>query len=209
MKAKRINRSYEAEFDVTFGSMLLAFLVSDDPLSVWFQGYVREAGVEIKVLLQRRKLDEATLQSIAAEPVTPEELEETHRQTRSAEQLFGPARDFRAATDPQESSAPLDVRHLMAAYIYRPMGHEGDLVSLRYDRPAWSNGFLEQFAQNHPDELESWREIHRQTFASDPVTVLSGGRPRTSLPISGRLCNSTISNMAAGGSPKNLEPRHG
>lgn len=100
VQAKRINRSYEAEFDATFSSMLLAFLVSDDPLSVWFQGYVRETGVEVKALLERRNLDEATLQSIAAEPVTPEELEETHRQTRSAEQLFRAARDFCAATSP-------------------------------------------------------------------------------------------------------------
>jgi hypothetical protein len=164
VRARRINRSYEAKYDVSFSSMLLAFLVSADPLSVWFQGYVREAGVEVKALLERRKLNEATLQSIAAEPITPEELEETHRQTRSAEQLFGAARDFRAATDPQESSAPLDVRHLMAAYIYRPVGHEGDLVTLRYDRPAWSKGFLEHIAENYPDELEYWREIHRQTF---------------------------------------------
>lgn len=175
VRAKRINRSYEAKFDATFSSMLLAFLVSDDPLSGWFQGYVRETGVEVKALLERRNLDETALQSIAAEPVTPEELKETYRQTRSAEQLFRAAREFRAATGPKEPSSPLDVRHLLAAYIYRPVGHEGDLASLRYDRPAWSNGFLEQIARDHPDELEHWKEIHRQTFPSDPVTVLSGG----------------------------------
>src|SRR5215207_3098817 len=176
VQARRINESYEAGFDVTFSSMLLAFLASDDPLSVWFQGYVRKAGVAVKVLLERRKLDETTLESIATRPIAPEELEETHRQTQSAEQLFRAARDFRAAVHPQEPSAPLDVRHLMAAYIYRPAGHGDDLVAMRYDQPAWSNGFLEQIARDHPDELERWKEIHRQYFPSHPPPpVLSEG----------------------------------
>lgn len=174
VQAGRINQSYETEFDATFSSMLLAFLVSDDPLSVWFQGYVREARVAVEELLERRNLDEKGLEDIAARPIPPEELEETHRQTRSAAELFRAARDLRTEVDPKVPPAPLDVRHLMAAYIYRPAGHERDLDSLRYDRPAWSNGFLEQIARDYPGELERWKEVHRQTF-SEPITVLTEG----------------------------------
>jgi hypothetical protein len=174
VQAGRINRSYEPEFDATFSSMLLAFLVSDDPLSAWFKRYVREAGVAVEELLERRKLDEMDLEGIAARPILPEELEETHLQTRSAAALFRAAQDIRTTVDPRQPSPPLDVRHLMAAYIYRPAGHERDLHALRYDRPAWSNGFLEQIARYYPGELERWKEIHRQTF-SEPITVLTEG----------------------------------
>lgn len=172
-RATRINRSYEAEFDVSFSSMLLAFLASDDPLSLWFRGYVREAGIAVDALLSQRKLDEKTLERITLAPVAAEELEVPRRQTSSARSLFHAAQDFLATTS--LSGEPLDVRHLMAAYIYRPVGHEGDLVSLRYDRTAWSNAFMDKMAQHYPAELEQWKEIHRQTFLSDPPLLLTEG----------------------------------
>ncbi|HEY3230707.1 MAG TPA: toll/interleukin-1 receptor domain-containing protein, partial [Roseiflexaceae bacterium] len=136
-RATRINHGYEEKFDVTFSSILLAFLADDDPLSRWFQRYVREANIAVDALMVARKLDRATLDRDAAQPVAAQELDVPRRQTSSARALFEAAREF-SETISRNSDEPLDVCHLMAAYIYRPAGHEGDLTSLRFVRPAWS-----------------------------------------------------------------------
>ena len=65
----------------------------------------------------------------------------------------------------------LDARHLMAAYIYRPPGHEADFESLRFNRPAWSSAFLRLMAQLYSTEFQKWREIHIQVFPSNPPEI--------------------------------------
>src|SRR5712692_6208393 len=100
-RATRINGHYEAEFDVTFSSMLLAFLISDDPLSQWFSGYGQEAGVAVDELLGARKLDRATFESIRGQPVTAQDIEQPRRRTSSAANLFQAATDFRNRLGPK------------------------------------------------------------------------------------------------------------
>jgi hypothetical protein len=170
-RATRLNQQYEKEFDLTFSSMLLAFLASDDPLSLWFKDYVKEIGIALDELLKIRKLDPAALERIAAQPVSEQELQRPWRQTSSAKSLFTAAQEICRTITPSNLDAPLDVRHLMATYIYRPAGHESDLESLRFKRPAWSNAFLGQMVQWFPTELEYWKAMHRQTFNSEPQVV--------------------------------------
>jgi hypothetical protein len=163
--SSRINRRYEEKFDVSFSSMLIAFLVSDDPLSQWFGKYARDVGVDMDALLRRRNLDPTALERIAAKTVSRQDLETPRMLTASASNFFRVAEEFRSriAEDP---TTPLDVRHLMGAYVYRPVGHADDLVSMRYDRLKWSNAFLNWIQQQHPEELAEWLTIHRETFPS-------------------------------------------
>src|SRR5215210_2770933 len=95
-RAARINRSYEADFDISFSSMLLAFLASDDPLSRWFQRYVNKAGIDVTALLERWKLDEATLGNIGAQLIAEEDLLRSYRQTSSARSLLHAAQELHA-----------------------------------------------------------------------------------------------------------------
>src|SRR5206468_1760533 len=104
--------------------ILLAFLTSDDPLSRWFQGYVPESGASIHALLRTRGIEQAVLDSIAAERISDADLEEDHVPTSSAKALLDAANEIRQRTERQRPDVPLDVRHLMAAYIYQPAGHE-------------------------------------------------------------------------------------
>ncbi len=178
-RAARLNRHYEADFDASFSSMLLAFLVSDDWVSRWFQRYVREAGVAVDALLAQRKLDRATLEQEAAEGVSLQEMETRWRQTSSATSLLDAARRIRDQTSSPGALTPLDVIHLMAAYVYDPAGHQRDLEQLKFDPPAWSLGLLNQIARRFPAEAGRWKAIHRRTFPQQEIPLLDNEGPST------------------------------
>jgi hypothetical protein len=164
-RAARINRRYEDMFDLSFSALLIAFLASDDALSQWFARYTQECGIDMEALLRRCNLDSNALQRIASEPPSREKRQEPYMITASASNFFRAAKDYRRRVA-RISDAWLDARHLMAVYIYRPVGHADDLVSLRYDRLNWSNAFLNWIQQEHPEELVEWLAIHREAFPS-------------------------------------------
>lgn len=200
-KATAISQAYEKDFDLSFSSMLLAFLASDDPLSLWLARYVKDAGIAIDELIQARKLKQETfeqiaerfgladrpasaqqlnwawLQQLGAQPLTEEELSTLDRprvRTDSAEYLVQTARGINAdfnSIEGRGTVTPVDVRHLMAVYIYFPSGHAKDLEGLRFDRAAWSNAFLGQIQKLYPQELERWTVLHRRVFGADPIPV--------------------------------------
>jgi len=174
--AARIARKHQADFDISFGSILTAFVCLDIPLLQWFKGYVREAKIDLDALLSGQKLNQEELISIAKQPITENELGETWRQTISAKSLFQVAQEFRDRVIADGRKEALDTRHVMAAYIYRPVGHETELESLRFNRPAWSNAFLGLMARLYASEIEKWKEIHIQTFPSNPpeIPIIAG-----------------------------------
>ncbi len=199
-KATRINQAYEKEFDLSFSSMLLAFVTAGDPLSRWFNRYVKDAGIAINELLQQRKLERAALDEIAAQPLTETEqssLNVARRWTASSQNLFDKAESLRLDRNRslQIGELPvlmLDVRHLMGAYIYHPAGHEKDLEGLRFNRAAWSNAFLGQIQKLNPDELEFWKEIHRTTFKTEPIPVEEIEGPSTHIASDMWTLNDTL-----------------
>jgi len=73
-RAAIINQGFDKEWDLSFTSTLIAFLASDDPLSRWFQRYVRHSGVVEAELLRARRLDPQRLAEIAAQPLPFEPL---------------------------------------------------------------------------------------------------------------------------------------
>lgn len=170
-RAARINRRANDSVDLSFSSMLIAFLASDDPLSRWFQGYVRDASIPMDVLLAARQLDQATLDQIAAQPVSDDELAPTWLRSRSATALLASAQRFCNAT----SGGPVDVRHLLATYLYRPAGHERDLIDFGFNRVAWSNAFLNWIAGAYPAELETWKSLHIEVFPNTTPVILRDG----------------------------------
>ncbi|MBC7911371.1 MAG: TIR domain-containing protein [Pyrinomonadaceae bacterium] len=197
-KATRINQAFEKEFDLSFSSMLLAFLTADDPLSRWFGRYVKDSGIAIDELLRTRKLERATLEEIAAQPLSETELSRltvARRWTASSEKLFEAAMILSIGDAPQSDNPPpalFDVRHLMSAYIYQPSGHEKDLEGLRFNRAAWSHAFLGQMQKMYPQELERWKEIHRQTFSTEPIPIEEMEGPSTHIASDMWTLNDTL-----------------
>lgn len=177
-RAARLQPKTGEKFEVSFSLLLFAFLAADDPLSKWFNRYVRDGKFPAEQFFKRRNLDRATLEPIAARPLTETELstlDKPRLRTASVRQLFGYAESLRVDVSDKSKGADavplLDVRHLMAAYIYGSSGHESDIRELELNPQAWSNAFLGQMAKLHPSELDGWKEIHRRAFSSEPVLV--------------------------------------
>lgn len=65
-RSAQINSYFGEDFDVSFSSLLLAFLASDDFVSQWFQAYVKKAGVDVGTILEARKLSREIMEEITA-----------------------------------------------------------------------------------------------------------------------------------------------
>lgn len=177
-RSARLQPKTGEKFDVSFSLLLFAFLASDDPLSKWFNHYVRNTDNALDQFFKRRSLERASLQPIAARPLTETELstlDQLRLLTTSAWNLFQYADiTLRTGVLPEgggDAAPPLDVRHFMAAYIYNQSGledHIRDLQELGLDLMAWSNAFLGQMAKLYPYELEGWKALHRVVFSSEP-----------------------------------------
>ena len=171
-------RGYEKSgFDISFKSMLLAFLISDDPWSRSFKPYVQAKTASVDELLKERHFqgwkEFEELDSHANGSDAELELAAVRRQTEDGELLVDAARELCKETPPQDADTPLDVRHLIGAYIYNPPDRSGSsdrekLDSWGYDRLRWSNAFLAQIAKLNSAELEFWKDIHVRTFSIPP-----------------------------------------
>lgn len=168
--ASQINEAYEEEYDVTFSSMLIAFLVPNNPLTRWFSSYVSDANISIDDLLNRRHVKRELLEKLTSTSLSNEKLYTPHRQTSSAVSIFNSAKSIRTQVDNfkerKSELSPLDVRHLMAAYIYSPERHRADLERLNINRQNWSINFLKQITTLNPEELEAWTNLHIRTFST-------------------------------------------
>ncbi len=163
-KASHINSYYEKDFDVSFSSMLLAFLVSDDIVSQWFKEYVKKVGIDVEKILGERGLDKRIMDDIA--DAEPSERPTSLRMTTSARKFLQIADQLRQG--PAEPDKILQVWHIMAAFIYSPWVHDGDLVRWGFDRKSWSTDFLILMCSLRRKEMGFWEAQHRRAFGEEP-----------------------------------------
>ena len=169
-RAASINRYFEEDFDISFSSLFLAFLVSDDLVSQWFQAYVRQEGINVQKILEERGLDQRIMEDIVhAMPSEPR----TYRMTNSARRFLQAADQLRQS--PAEPGDTLDVRHLMAVFIYDPWVHEKDLIRWGFNRIDLSEKFLELMRSLRPKELGFWGEQHRSAFGVESHLAKGSG----------------------------------
>ena len=154
----QINSFFGEDFDLSFSSLLLSFLASNDPVSQWFQAYVKRAGIDIGKILEARKLNREIMDEITAS--TPPALQPLWM-TTSAKRYLRSAEEFRQGSG---GASALDVRHLMAVFIYKPWVHERDLAGWGFERKGWSLDFLELMRSLQPKEMGFWSELHRRVF---------------------------------------------
>jgi hypothetical protein len=167
--AARLNRRRKEEYDLTFSSMLAAFMIANDQVSSWFKAYVRDSDAPISFFLDRLGWNRDELSSIGSETITDEEIQKQKRRTLTAKQLLEAAAKFARPTGPK-----LDPVSLMGAYIYKPIRHENMLNEAKWDRPYWSNAFLGHIAEQFGIELDFWLNMHAQTFGADKDRDYSG-----------------------------------
>jgi len=167
-RAKLINQHYEKDFDISFSSMLLAFLVSDDAISRWFSDYVKTAGIDAGRIIDERKVSHKILQDIASRTILPNLLPLSYRQTTSTTMYLAIADKYRESLAGSNIMSPLQVHHLMAVYIYEPWVHKQDLIRWGFDRMDWSNAFLIQMSKLYPIEFDFWKRQHHKTFLIYP-----------------------------------------
>ncbi len=175
-RAKLINQYYEKDFDISFSSILLAFLVNNDVISQWFRYYVKKKEINIERLMEDRKVNNQILQDIALRIILPDQLSATYRQTTSTTIYLGIADKYRESLSRGDKTYPLQVHHLMASYIYDPWIHKKDLNRWGFDRVDWSNSFLVQIGKMYPpefdfwnaNELYFWRQQHIRVFLTSP-----------------------------------------
>jgi len=164
-------------FDLSFTITLVAFLISDDPVSRWFQEYTRRAEVKVDEILAAQEIDPTRLDEMAGRELTEELLKRGPTVTASARSIFTEAAELMREVSGAEEPALLDVRHVMGAYIYRPKGHESQLRSWSFEPEGWSNAFLTQIQALFPDEFDPWLKVHLSTFGSEPrlEEIVTGG----------------------------------
>jgi hypothetical protein len=175
-RAKLINRYYENDFDISFTSILLAFLISDDTISRWFSDYVKRVGIDVTRLLEERKVSQQILEDIAYRVIPQNQLPDSYRQTISTTLYLTMADKYRESLARGDKTWPMQVYHLMAVYIYEPWVHKGDLIRWGFDRKDWSNAFLIQIRKKYPpefsfwntSEFDFWRRQHHRAFLSEP-----------------------------------------
>lgn len=161
-RSASINRYYEEDFDLSFASLFLAFLVNDDLVSQWFQAYVKQAGIDVQKILEERRIDLRTMEDIAhAVPSNPK----AYRMTTSVRKFLSAADQLRGG--PEEPEKDLDVRHLMAVFIYEPWVHEKDLIRWGINRKDLSEKFLELTRSMRLKELGFWRVQHLKAFGEE------------------------------------------
>lgn len=163
-RSRLINSYYEKDFDISFSSLFLAFLANDDPLSEWFRTYVKQANIDTQRIMEERGLNQQMMDEIAnSKPLAPKK----YRMTTSAQRYLQTADQFRKNVALSAELKPLDVRHLMAVFIYRPWVHERDIIRWGFNREDWSNGFIGQIKSLRPDEMSFWEDQHKSAFGND------------------------------------------
>ncbi|NYT02191.1 MAG: hypothetical protein GKC10_05485 [Methanosarcinales archaeon] len=167
-----INSFYEDTVDLTFTSMLFAFLSSQDRLSKWFQSYVMEARVDLSRRMAEHKVSWDVLKKVKDDSRLQDISNEQIRLSSSSQSLLGIAEGLRGHGDED-----LDVRHLMAAYIYDPAGHKFDLDQMGFRDIDWSNAFLSQMSLMHPEEIDHWKKEHLNKFKIEPRMISSDQGP--------------------------------
>ena len=121
---------------VSFTSLFLGCFTSHDELSLWVQETAAWIGPAVPTIVQRWShsnfsIDEVRVRNGRAKPEA-ELPSGPVLQTRSATQVVFAARELARRI----GSDALDVRHVVAVYLYAPPGHGDDLVAWKLDREA-------------------------------------------------------------------------
>jgi len=169
------------EVDVSYTSLLIGFLWSDDPTSLWLQAQAQKFGVRLdEIYSLRNHIDRhrATIMERVATQV--DYKRHTDAISISARTVLQEAQTL-ANEVRGPSDDPIGARHVAAVYFFRnPPGHDRQLhVEWGFDTETWRRAFAAFIQQQFPDEAGKWAQTlngylpRNQEEPSIPGSVLA------------------------------------
>jgi hypothetical protein len=148
------------EVFLSYTSLLIGLLWSDDPTSKWIQERLEPLGVRTSSIYAYRHIDENQRLSIlkkvsAGEPLAPS-LEAT---SISARTLLREARSVASEVGLQ-ATLPLGTRHVAAVYFFKnPPAHVTQFAQWGFDKEAWRREFANFILTTCAQEAAGWTQI--------------------------------------------------
>ncbi len=176
VRAAFINENTSQSYSFSFTSILLAFLVSHDPISKWFQEYAEKKEIKIDDILNYREISKDKLQEIREKQISDDNVANLSfgsSVTKSGRDIFDKTLEIQKGSN-NGQYADMGVRHIMGAYIYNnpttviALNHGEQMRKWNFDAEDWSNSFLAQISSLFEVELNLWLNIHLQTFSKLP-----------------------------------------
>ncbi len=159
--ASHVGVAGNGEVNVSYTSLLIALLWSDDPTSKWIQSQLDELGVRKTAIYAARKIDESQREPILKKVLSGEIARlRTDQTSISARTVLSEARSLAnevglAGTD------LLGSRHVAGVYFFRnPPGHNTQFhVEWGFDKETWRHAFSEFIATTYAQEAPNWSQV--------------------------------------------------
>jgi hypothetical protein len=170
------------DVNVSYTSLLIGLLWSDDPTSLWLQPQVPQHTVKLDAIYGHRNHPEASREAIvervaAGTPYAPRK----DLISVSARTVLQEANSIARETHLLPSE-PIGTRHLAAAYFFRnPPGRDRQLqIEWGFAAETWRRAFAAFIGKHYAAEAPQWSQLLTGYVATEPVrnempgTVLGG-----------------------------------
>lgn len=123
---------------LTYESLLVGFLLSDDPVSRWFQAYCAEIGADVAGAQAYRSADGEIIEDLHQKVSSEAWPRGSSGSTVTAARMFERAARYVSGGGAQ----PIGTRHLMAAYVFdTPPERQSRIETWKLDAQRWSVAF--------------------------------------------------------------------
>jgi hypothetical protein len=165
---------YKESFAYSFTSILLAFMISEDQISRWFQKFVEAGRIEVNNILREKGIGKEKWEEIIGNKSAIPSMK-LNAWTSSARTIFTIAEEYLSELENKAISSKsratstrqnLDVRHIIGAYIYGNHGHEQQMRSWGFHTDLLSKGFIHELSVLKIGlyEVEYWTGRHATKF---------------------------------------------
>jgi hypothetical protein len=166
------------DVNVSYTSMMIGLMWSDDATSQWLQQQQKQVGVNIGAIYGHRSLSEgANQQVLAALSAGRRPALRKDYYSVSAKTVLREAVSVAQETG-QPPNASLGTRHVAAVYFFRnPPGHNTQLhQEWGFEREKWRRAFAQFIATGaYASEYPSWSSVLAGYVPDEPVSVMVSG----------------------------------
>jgi hypothetical protein len=183
---------------VSFSTLMIALMVSDDHTSKWFRHYVDTSKINRRAIFAEKGVPDSSMIEEIARAQTKELPESQPLFTQSVRNILTAAAAIATsvANNRLNSTAPLGIRHVLAAYAFRtPSDHVKQLLGHGFDFVDWQTKMMAFLRQQYLGE--HWNRLVNANDGPNPSemrpeddspevfqnsSVFSGVRPRQARP---------------------------
>lgn len=175
--ARRIGEMSGDEVNISYTSLLIGLMWSDDPTSIWIQQRLKSLGVRTDAIYANRKVTESVRPTVLIKVRSGESVRPGRDDTSvSARTVLNEAQSL-AVESGLPPNAALGTRHVAAVYFFRnPPAHVTQFAQWGFDKEAWRREFTIFIASQYPLEVPGWTQILAGYLpASEPLAEAVGG----------------------------------